>query len=61
MGEFFLSPGFVTMLLLFYWVPFAVGAWFTDVYRPRHPQRSSRELRRPKRHMGLPRPASAGV
>ena len=24
------SPTFVTLLLLFYWVPFAVGSWFTD-------------------------------
>lgn len=24
------SPTFVTLLLLFYWVPFAVGAWFAD-------------------------------
>ena len=24
------SPAFVTLLLMFYWVPFAVGAWFAD-------------------------------
>lgn len=59
--DFFLSPTFVILLLMFYWVPFAVGAYFTDVWSPRRAQRSSRELGRRKRHMGLQRPATAGA
>ena len=61
MADFFLSPAFVILLLMFYWVPFAVGAWFVDVWKPRRDQRSTHELRPPERHMGLRRPASAGA
>lgn len=61
MVDVLLSPAFVTLLLLFYWVPFAVGAYITDVWMPRRAERSSHEVRRTKRHMGLHRPATAGA
>ena len=57
--DFFLSPAFVTVLLLFYWVPFAVGAYFVDVWKPRHTRDSSRELGEPTRHIRVNRPATA--
>jgi hypothetical protein len=59
MADFFLSPTFVIMLLLFYWVPFAAGAWLVDVWSPRHSQRTSDELSHPKRHIRLDRPITA--
>lgn len=61
MADLIQNPAFVTLLLLFYWVPFALGAWFVDVWKPRRAERSSPELRGPKRHMGLHRPATAGA
>jgi hypothetical protein len=52
MGDFFLSPAFVTMLLLFYWVPFAVGAYFADHYKPERTREWLHKHRRPTRHIG---------
>ena len=53
------SPTFVTLLLLFYWVPFAVGAYYVDHWKPKHPRTSSRKLRHPTRHIRVNRPATA--
>ena len=59
MVDFFLSPAFVIVLLLFYWVPFAVGAYFTDHWKPKHARESRRKLHQPKRPARVFRPADA--
>ena len=45
------SPTFVTLLLLFYWVPFAVGAWFADHGGAERTRAWSRKLLHPTRHI----------
>jgi hypothetical protein len=57
--DFFLSPGFVTVLLLFYWVPFAIGAYFADHWKPERTRESIRKLLHPRRHIRVNRPATA--
>ena len=58
MGDFFLSPGFVTVLLLFYWVPFAVGAYFADHWKPERTRQWFQKLVHPTRHIGHGRHAA---
>jgi hypothetical protein len=45
------------LLLLFYWVPFVVGAWFTDVYTPRRREGERRNLEQRGRPVGSYSPA----
>lgn len=50
MRDLIQSPTFVTLLLLFYWVPFAVGSWFADHGGAERTRAFSRKLFHPTRH-----------
>jgi hypothetical protein len=56
MGDFLSNPGAVSVVLMLIWVPFAVGAYFVDVWRPRHTRSSDEKLRHPTRHTEPTRP-----
>ena len=55
------SPTFVTLLLLFYWVPFAVGAWFADHGGAEKTRAFTRKLLHPMRHTAPGDHASAAA
>jgi hypothetical protein len=59
--DVFSSPAVQIVLLVFYWVPFAVGAYFVDHYDPERARRAWRKLVHPTRHIRLDRPAATGA
>jgi hypothetical protein len=49
------------LLLLFYWVPFALAAYLIEIWDPERTRRSLRELRDRIRHIHPHRPAATGA
>lgn len=56
MIDFLLSPAFVIGLLLFYWVPFALGAYLTEHRRKDGARHTWHKVSHAKRHTRRQRP-----
>jgi hypothetical protein len=56
MVDFLANPGAVSVLLMFIWVPFALGAYLVDIWRPAETRRSLEKLGRRIRHTERTRP-----
>ncbi len=61
MFDFLENPAVVTLLILFIWVPFALGAWLDEVWDPKKTKRSLEKLLHPRRHTHPSRPAAAAT
>ena len=59
--DFFFSPAAQVLLLMFYWVPFAVGAYLVEHRKHEHARRAWRKLVHPIRHIQLQRHAATGA
>ena len=57
MEDFLSNPGAVSVLLMFIWVPFAVGAYFADVWDPERTRQRVHKLLHPIRHTEAETPA----
>ena len=53
MGDFFSSPAANILVLMFIWVPFALGAYLDEHWN----RERARKLLHPMRHIGRARPA----
>ena len=59
MANYFLNGPGMMVLLLFYWVPFALGAYFADVWEPEPTRRMLQKVFHPIRHVRHMRAAHA--